>query len=51
MPPSPPIKPSNTSAKKKPNYIIIPAEEVKLKKNINSNIGEQNIITGKRIKK
>jgi hypothetical protein len=41
---SPPIKPLNTSAKKKLNYIIIPAKEVELKKNINGNIGEQNIV-------
>jgi len=30
---------------------MVPAKEVKLKKKINGNIGEQNIVTGKRIKK
>jgi hypothetical protein len=49
-PPSPPIKPLNTSAKKKLNYIIVPTEEVKPKKNIDGNIEEQNIVKEKRIK-
>ena len=31
--------------------MIVPTEEVKLKKKINGNIKEQNIVTGKRIKK
>ena len=42
-------KPLNTLAKK-PNYIIVFTKEIKLKKKINSNIGEQNIVKGKRIK-
>jgi len=46
-----PIESLNTLVKKKPYYKIVPIEETKLKKKINSNIGEQNIITGKRIKK
>jgi hypothetical protein len=46
-PPLLPIKPSNTSAKKKLNYIIVPAKEVVPKKNINSNIEEQNIVKKK----
>ena len=40
----------NTSAKKKLYYIIVPANKDKLKKNIISNIKEQNIIKGKRLK-
>ena len=31
--------------------MIVPTEEAKLKKKINSNIGEQYIVIGKRIKK
>ena len=60
MPPSPPtnlgeslslpIELSSTSVKK-PYYKIVPTKEAKLKKKINSNIGEQNIVIGKRIKK
>ena len=30
---------------------MVPAEEAKLKKKIDGNIGEQNIVIGKRIKK
>jgi hypothetical protein len=30
---------------------MVPTEEAKLKKKINGNIGEQNVVTGKRIKK
>jgi hypothetical protein len=41
----------NTSVKKKPHYIIVPTNKAKLKKNIISNIGEQNVVKGKRIKK
>ena len=48
---SPPIESSNTSVKKKPHYIMVPAEEVKPKKKINGNVGEQNMVIGKRIKK
>jgi hypothetical protein len=40
----------NTLVKKKPHYIIVPTKEAKLKKNIIGNIGEQNIVKGKRIK-
>ena len=36
----PPIKSSNTSVKKKPYYITVPAKEAKPKKKINGNIGE-----------
>ena len=46
-----PIKSLNTSASKKPYYIIIPAKEAEPKKKINNNIKEQNVITGTRIKK
>ena len=46
-----PIKSLNTLANKKLNYIIVSNKEAKPKKKIVSNIGEQNIITGKRIKK
>ena len=30
---------------------MVPAKEAKPKKKINSNVGEQNMVTGKRIKK
>jgi ribosome-binding protein aMBF1 (putative translation factor) len=40
----------NTSIKKKPYYIIVLANKAKLKKNIISNIEEQNIIKEKRVK-
>ena len=49
--PSLPIESSNTLVKKKPYYIMVPVEEAKLKKKINGNIGEQNVVIGKRIKK
>ena len=49
--PSPPAKSLNTSVKKKPYYVIVPAEEAKPKKKIDGDIGEQNVVTGKRIKK
>ena len=48
---SPPVESLSTLVKKKPYYIIVPAKEAELKKKINSNIGEQNIVIGKRIKK
>jgi hypothetical protein len=41
------IKLLNASVKKKLNYIIVFTEEVKLKKNINGNIEEQNIVKKK----
>ena len=47
----PPIESLNTLVKKKPYYIIIFTKEAELKKKINGNIGEQNIVIGKRIKK
>ena len=48
---SPPAEFSNTSANKKPHYVIVFAEEAKPKKKIDGDVGEQNVITGKRIKK
>jgi hypothetical protein len=45
------IELSSTLVKKKLYYKIISTEEAKLKKKINGNIGEQNIVIGKRIKK
>ena len=47
----PPIKSLSTLVKKKPYYKMVSTKEAKPKKKINSNIGEQNIVTGKRIKK
>ena len=46
----PPAESLSTSAKKL-YYVIVPTKEAKLKKNINGNIGEQNIVLKKRIKK
>jgi len=46
-----PIESLNTLVKKKPYYKMVPIKEAKLKKKINSNIREQNIVIGKRIKK
>ena len=46
----PPIKSLNTLVKKS-NYIIVSNKEAEPKKKIIGDIGEQNIITGKRIKK
>jgi hypothetical protein len=46
-----PAESSSTLVKKKLYYKIVPTKEAELKKKINSNIGEQNIVTGKRIKK
>ena len=37
--------------KKKPYYKMVPTKKAKLKKKINSNIREQNIVIRKRIKK
>jgi len=45
-----PLLSSNTSIKKKPHYIIVPTNKAKPKKNIISNIGEQNVVKGKRLK-
>ena len=47
----PPAESLNTLVKKKPHYIMVPTKEAELKKKINSNIGEQNVVIGKRIKK
>ena len=46
-----PAESLNTSVNKKSNYVIVSDEEAKPKKKIVGNIGEQNVITGKRIKK
>ena len=46
-----PTESLNTSANKKSNYIIVSNKEAKPKKKIISDIGEQNIVIGKRIKK
>jgi hypothetical protein len=48
---SPPAELSSTLVKKKPHYKIVPTEEAEPKKKINGNIGEQNMVIGKRIKK
>ena len=45
-----PLLSLNTLVKKKPYYIIVPTNKAKLKKNIIGNIGERNVIKGKRIK-
>ena len=45
-----PIESLSTLAKKS-HYMMVPIKEAKPKKKINSNIGEQNIIIGKKIKK
>ena len=47
----PPTESLNTLVKKKLYYIMVPTKEAKLKKKIDSNIGEQNVVIGKRIKK
>ena len=41
----------STLVKKKPHYEMVFTEEAKLKKKIDGNIREQNVVTGKRIKK
>ena len=46
-----PVESSSTSVKKKPYYEMVPLKEAKPKKKINSDIREQNIVIGKRIKK
>jgi len=35
---------------KKPHYIIVPTNKAKPKKKINGDIGEQNMVKGKRLK-
>ena len=49
--PLPPAESSSSSAKRKPHYEMVPTEEAEPKKKINGNIGEQNVVIGKRIKK
>ena len=51
MSPLPPIEFLNSLIKKKLYYKIVPTKEAELKKKINSDIGEQNIIIKKSIKK
>ena len=46
----PPIE-SLSNSTKKLYYVIVLTEEAELKKNINGDIGEQNVVLGKRIKK
>jgi hypothetical protein len=46
----PPPLSSNTSAKKKLYYIIVPTNKAEPKKNIVGDIGEQNMVKGKRLK-
>ena len=45
-----PLLSLNTLVKKKLYYIIVLTNKAKLKKNIIGNIGEQNIVKGKRLK-
>ena len=39
------------SVKKKPHYEMVSTKEAEPKKKIDGNVGEQNVVTGKRIKK
>ena len=39
-----PLPSLKTSVKKKPYYVIVPADEDKLKKKIIGNIGERNVV-------
>ena len=48
--PEPLLLSLNTSAKKKPYYIMVLTNKAKLKKNIVGDIGERNIVKGKRLK-
>jgi hypothetical protein len=45
-----PLPSLNTSVKKKPHYIMVPANKAKPKKNIIGDVEERNIIKGKRVK-
>jgi len=45
-----PLLPSLNTLVKKPYYILVPTNKAKLKKKINGNIGEQNVVKGKRLK-
>ena len=47
----PPVESLNTSVNKKLNYIMVSNKETGPKKKIVSDIEEQNVVTGKRIKK
>ena len=47
----PPAKSLSTLVKKKLYYKIVLTEETEPKKKIDGDIGEQNVVTGKRIKK
>ena len=47
--PEPPLS-SNTSAKKKPHYVMVPTDEAEPKKKIDGDVGEQNVVKGKRLK-
>ena len=47
--PEPPLS-SNTSAKKKPHYVMVPTDEAEPKKKIGGDVGEQNVVKGKRLK-
>ena len=47
----PPAESLNTLVNKKSNYVMVFNKEAKLKKKIVGDIGEQNVVTGKRIKK
>jgi len=45
-----PLPPSLKTLAKKPHYIMVLTNKSKLEKKINSNIGEQNVVKGKRLK-
>jgi len=45
-----PLLPSLKTSAKKQHYVIVPTNKAKLKKKINGDIGEQNIVKGKRLK-
>jgi len=45
-----PLLPSLKTSAKKPHYIIVPTNKSKLEKKINSDIEEQNVVKGKRLK-
>jgi hypothetical protein len=47
--PEPPPPSSNTSAMK-PHYVMVPTDEAEPKKKIDGDVGEQNVVTGKRTK-
>ena len=51
MSPLQPTELSSTLVKKKLYYKLVPTKEAELKKKINSNVGEQNVVIEKRIKK